>query len=230
MSAIRLAALVPMKAHSARVPEKNFRALAGRPLFQWIVETLLSISDIDRIVINTDARDRLETNPVLNQPRISIRDRRADLCGDAVSMNLVLADDVSAIPADVYLMTHTTNPMLSRETIERALKVYFQMLRSGEADSLFGVTRHQARFYTGDGRPVNHDPKRLAPTQELEGLLEENSTLYLFTRQSFLATGGRIGSKPFMFETPALESLDIDEESDWRLVEALAAVQTRRGN
>lgn len=226
MTNIRLAALVPMKAHSERVPAKNFRPLAGRPLFQWILDTLLSIAEIDRIVVNTDARSQLEALGILKQPRILIRDRRPDLCGDAVSMNLILADDLSAAPADLYVMTHATNPLLSADTIRRALKMYREALAIGAADSLFGVTRHQARFYDGAGRPVNHDPGKLVPTQELEGLFEENSSIYLFTSQSFSLTGGRIGRQPIMFETPALESLDIDEESDWQLVEALATVGT----
>ena len=117
----RLAALLPMKAHSERVPAKNFRHLAGKPLFRWMLDTLLSLEEVDRIIINTDARSQLEADGLTNEPRIVIRDRSPELCGDSVSMNLILADDIAATPADLYLMTHATNPLLSAETIRRAL-------------------------------------------------------------------------------------------------------------
>lgn len=189
-----------------------------------MLDRLLSMEEVTRIVINTDARDQL--GPSLpSDSRVAIRDRRPDLCGDSVSMNLILADDLGAVPADVYLMTHVTNPLLSARTIRRALETFWRSRDSGSADSLFSVTRHQARFYDRDGRAINHDPSVLIRTQELEPMLEENSSLYLFTRASFAATRARIGPRPILFETPALESLDIDEESDWQLVEALIVAQ-----
>jgi CMP-N-acetylneuraminic acid synthetase len=221
----RLAALMPMKAHSERVPAKNFRRLAGKPLFRWMLDTLLSLEEVDRVIINTDARSQLEADGLTNEPRIVIRDRRPELCGDSVSMNLILADDIAATPADLYLMTHATNPLLSAETIRRALKALKTAAASGTADSLFAVTRHQSRFYDRSGQPINHDPDTLVRTQELEPLFEENSGLYLFTRQSFATTNARIGRRPIMFETPAIEALDIDEASDWDLVEAFATAR-----
>jgi len=223
-----LAALLPIKAHSERVPAKNFRHLAGKPLFRWMLDTLLSLEEIDRIIINTDARRLMEANGLTREPRIVIRDRSPELCGDSVSMNLILADDISSVAADLYLMTHVTNPLLSAATIRRALSAFTKAAASGTADSLFAVTRHQSRFYDRSGGPINHDPDTLVRTQELEPLFEENSGLYLFTRGSFSTTKARIGRRPIMFETPAVESLDIDEASDWDLVEAFAT--TRRSN
>lgn len=221
MNSIHLAALLPMKAHSERVPAKNFRSLAGKPLFRWMLDTLLSVQEVERIIINTDARNLLHERQIPADPRIMIRDRRPDLCGDSVSMNLILADDIASVPADLYLMTHVTNPFLSAGVIRRALGAFRQAAAQGTADSLFGVTRHQARFYDPAGRPINHDPAVLVRTQELEPLFEENSTIYVFTAESFSRAEARIGRHPIMFETPPLESLDIDEESDWQLVEAL---------
>src|SRR5262245_38864424 len=113
----RIVALLPMKAHSERVPGKNFRPLAEKPLFAWVLDTLLSLPEIDQVVINTDARKQLEAFSTIDHPRVTVRDRRADLCGDSVSMNLILADDLLAIRADLYLMTHTTNPLITSATI-----------------------------------------------------------------------------------------------------------------
>ncbi|WP_428243094.1 acylneuraminate cytidylyltransferase family protein [Gynuella sp.] len=217
--ASKTVALLPMKANSERVKGKNFRVLAGKPLFKWILDALLAVESIDQIIINTDARSILEDNGLVEDGRIIIRDRKPELIGDFVSMNKILADDIEAVPADSYIMTHTTNPLISSATIDNALKLF----RSDKNfDSLFSVNKVQTRFYREDGSAVNHDPQNLIRTQDLEPWFEENSCLYIFTRDSFAKTHARIGTQPMMFETPPLESLDIDEPHDWDMVAAIA--------
>lgn len=211
----RIIALLPMKANSVRVKGKNFREFCGKPLFRWILDTLLAVEEIDQIIINTDARQILAENDLVDTDRITIRDRKPEICGDHVSMNLVLADDVVNVPADLYLMTHTTNPLMSADTIRKAIAAFQQAQAEDRADSLFTVDKVQTRFYRADASPVNHDPDNLIPTQDLEPWFEENSNLYIFTASSFAKTKARIGKRPMMHEGPYFESIDIDTPADW---------------
>ncbi len=227
MTKPRVVALLPMKANSERVKGKNFRQFAGKPLFQWILDSLLSVELIDKVVINTDARSILAENGLMDGGRIQIRDRKPEICGDMVSMNLVLKDDVENVPADIYLMTHTTNPLLTPGTIQKSLDTYLAKRAEASADSLFTVNKFQTRFYRKDGSPINHDPNNLVRTQDLEPWYEENSNLYLFTKESFFATNARIGRKPHLFEMSLSESVDIDDQHSWDLAEALAFARTR---
>lgn len=219
-----LTALLPMKAHSARVTSKNFRMIAGKPLFRWILDTLCETDAIDQVIINTDAREILADNGLKSgdyRGKVLIRDRKQEICGDFVSMNLVLGDDVANVPSDYYLMTHTTNPLLSCATIEKMIAAFAEAEAKGAVDSLFTVTRRQARFYSPDAAPINHDPDNLIRTQDLPPYMEENSVCYLFTANSFAKTRARIGVRPILYETPRLESVDIDERSDWFMAESL---------
>ncbi len=208
-------ALLPMKANSERVRDKNFRPFCGKPLFRWMLDTLLAVPEIDVVVINTDARQILADNGLMESERVIIRDRKPEICGDFVSMNLVLADDVANVKADAYLMTHTTNPLMSANTVTKALAAYRAGVAAGTADSLFTVDKVQTRFYRADASAVNHDPENLIRTQDLEPWFEENSNLYIFNRDSFAKTQARIGKQPMMFEGPAFESIDIDTTQDW---------------
>lgn len=222
-------ALLPMKAHSERVKGKNFRPLNGRPLFRWILDALLSLEEIGRVVINTDARAILAQHGLVDGPRVMIRDRKPDICGDFVSMNLILADDIATVPASCYVMTHVTNPLLSGPTIRAALQRFQEAAKDGKADSLFTVNRFQTRFYRADASAINHDPDNLVRTQDLEPWFEENSNLYIFTRESFGSTKARIGRRPVMFETPRLESFDIDDQSDWDIAELVSRYMIDKG-
>ncbi|MCB2050463.1 MAG: acylneuraminate cytidylyltransferase family protein, partial [Novosphingobium sp.] len=197
----------------------------NRPLYKWMLSTLIEMDEIDEVVINTDAQAELAEHGIDEFDRsgkLTLRRRPEEIRGDHVSMNFVIADDLANVSADVYLMTHTTNPLVSADTVRKALAVYREAVAEGRADSLFTVNRLQTRFYREDGSAVNHDPDNLIRTQDLEPWFEENSNLYIFSAKSFSATGARIGRHPVLFETPKLESLDIDGPDDWTLAEAVA--------
>lgn len=227
----KIVALLPMKASSERVTGKNFRDFNGKPLFRWILDTLLEVKEIDQVVINTDARDILAGKGLTDSDRVMIRDRKPGICGDLVSMNIVLADDIENVDADIYLMTHTTNPLMSADTIRGALQAFQEARAAGKADSLFTVDKVQTRFYRADCSAVNHDPDNLVRTQDLEPWFEENSNLYIFTRDSFSKTSARIGQHPVMYAGPRFESIDIDDQDDWNFaVIAARYLCGQRGN
>jgi CMP-N-acetylneuraminic acid synthetase len=141
-------------------------------------------------------------------------------------MNDVIAHDLGFVTAAHVLQTHATNPFLGPATMEAALTAYLEA--RPKHDSLFTVTARQSRFYWPDGRPINHSPDELLRTQDLAPIYEENSSLYVFSPASFRESGGRrIGRRPLMFPMSKLEALDIDDEEDFALAEALAAGRGR---
>lgn len=213
-----LAALVPMRHHSERVPEKNFRVVAGKSLYGHIIETLLECPSISKIVVDTDSTV-IKSGISETYPSVHILDRPDQLRDGTISMNEVLLYDVSQVKAAHYVQTHSTNPILNSGTIEGAIDKY--MLGFPRFDSLFSVTKVQTRFWDRDGVPINHDPDSLLRTQDLPPLYEENSCIYIFERESFLHRKNRIGERPYLFEIAAIEALDIDEESDLRIAECI---------
>jgi CMP-N-acetylneuraminic acid synthetase len=218
MSNYKLTALVPMRHHSQRVPGKNYRPLAGKPLFHHIIETLLNVPEIDTVVVDTDSE------PVMDGvrrffPSVQLIERPSHLLADDVPMNDILLHDTAQIEADFYLQTHSTNPLLKAKTISRAIQSFVSTYP--EHDSLFSVTRLQTRLYFQDGQAINHNPRELIQTQELPPVYEENSCLYLFTRDNLIQWHHRIGQKPLMYEMPAEEAWDIDEELDFTICDIL---------
>ena len=211
---MKLAALVPMRHHSQRVPGKNYRLLAGKPLFHHIIETLLAIQEINEIVVDTDS-DAVIDGLRKDFPQVKIINRPDALRADDVPMNDILIYDTSQVPADFYLQTHSTNPLLRSETVSRAIQSF--LVDYPKHDSLFSVTRWQTRLYDQNGKAINHDPSVLIQTQNLPPVYEENSCLYLFTRDNLLKRHHRIGEKPMMFEINADEAWDIDEELDFAI-------------
>jgi len=215
---IRIVALLPMKGHSERLPNKNMRGFCGRPLYHAIMKSLLRSKYISKIVINTDSNEIKQDALQFFKDGVIIHDRPKSIRGDFVSMNEVIGFDIEKLEGEYFLQTHSTNPLLKTETIDKAIERFFQILNK-RYDSLFSVTRLQTRLYDTDGRAMNHNPDELIRTQDLPPVYEENSCLYIFSRESFLKKKRRIGENPFMFEIPREEARDIDEEIDFEIAE-----------
>ena len=215
---VKLVALIPMRHHSQRVPGKNYRPLAGKPLFHHITETLLSVPEVDTIVVDTDSEPVMKS---LRQhfPQVVIIERPEKLRADDIPMNDILLYDTGEVQADFYLQTHSTNPLLKPETISRGIQTFLE--NYPKYDTLFSVTRLQTRLYDQRGQAINHNPGQLLQTQDLPPVYEENSCLYLFSRETLLRYGHRIGPSPLMFEIDADEAWDIDEELDFAICDFL---------
>lgn len=220
----KITAIIPMKAHSERVKDKNFRLFNGKPLFYWIFKTLSDLEYIKKIVLDTDS-ERLADLVLDHFPQTGISLRPDYLRGDFVSVNRLIEYVISKHPTeDYFLQTHSTNPCLKSDTVSRACKLFFD---NHEYDSLFSANRLQTRLYDKNFQAINHDPGNLIRTQDLDPIYEENSNLYIFSRESFHKTNARIGAKPYIYEMYALESLDIDTEDDFKLAEIVSAIHKK---
>jgi CMP-N-acetylneuraminic acid synthetase len=134
-------------------------------------------------------------------------------------MNEILLYDTSQVQADFYLQTHSTNPLLKPATVSRAIQTILSDFPAH--DSLFSVTRLQTRLYDQHGQALNHDPNILLQTQDLPPVYEENSCMYIFTRENLSRRRNRLGERPLMFEMDAAEAWDIDEELDFAIADIL---------
>jgi CMP-N-acetylneuraminic acid synthetase len=218
MNGKKIVALVPMRHHSQRVPGKNFRPLGGKPLYQHIITTLLSVPRIHTVVVDTDS-NKIIAGLKEFFPQVAILERPENLRADTIPMNDILLYDTSRVEADLYLQTHSTNPLLKGETINKAIDAFLDAFPS--RDSLFSVTRLQTRLWDQDGKAINHDPLVLLQTQDLPPIFEENSCLYMFTKEILEKRHNRLGNSPLMFEMNADEAWDIDDELDFSITEFL---------
>lgn len=226
MNIPKITALVPMKGHSERVPKKNIRDLAGKPAFHWIMESLSASPYIAEILVNTDSSEIAESASKSFE-KVRILERPDFLLGDMVSIQPLIEYDLSKGNTDFYLQTHSTNPLVKTETINQAIEDFFSQR---DHDALFSVTPVKTRFYWKDGSGINHDPKHLIRTQDLEPIYEENSCFYIFSKKTNESVKNRLGSNPMMFEMEPLEATDIDNPEDFLWADFLLKMRQKEAN
>jgi len=213
----KIKALIFMKEFSERVPNKNIRDFCGKPLFYYILETLSKSRYIDEIIINTDSKKIAKNAKEFFDVTIHMRPDYL-LKIDSNEANLIIEDDISKIDCEYFIQTHSTNPLLKTNSIDKSIETFFNQQ---ECDSLFSVTPYQNRLFFENGDPVNHNPNQLIKTQELPYLYEENSCIYIFSKDSFLKNKNRVGIKPKLFSIDRFEAVDIDEMEDFVFAEFL---------
>jgi CMP-N-acetylneuraminic acid synthetase len=215
----KITAIVPMRHSSERVPGKNYRDFAGKPLYQRVVDTLLECPSISQVVIDTDSDTIKEQVEKEYSSSVILLERPLHLRDGGTPMNDVLLNTCNTIESDFYLQTHSTNPLLSVNSIEKGIKTFLEYFPV--YDSLFGVTRLQVRLWDQLARAVNHNPAILLRTQDLPPIYAENSCIYLFTKSILENKHNRVGDRPYMLDIPEIEAQDIDVEINFKVAEVL---------
>lgn len=210
---MKTVAIVPMKLNNRRLPQKNTKSFTnGKPLCYYILSTLLKVEGIDEVYVycsNSDIRDFIPEG-------VKFLKRSESLDQDTTKMNEVLKCFATDVPADIYVMTHTTAPFIKAESIKKGLDA----VTSGEYDSSFAAKKLQD-FLWKDGVPFNYELDKIPRTQDLPPLYEETSGFYIYEKTVMTELGRRIGNKPYIVEVGEVESVDIDEAEDFMIADAI---------
>lgn len=210
---MKTVAIVPMKLNNTRLPQKNIKPFTnGKPLCCYILETLSKIDKIDEIYVYCSNEAIKEFLP----NGVTYLKRSKSLDTDTTKMNEVLKAFANEVQADIYVMTHTTAPFISKESIEKGIDA----VASGMNDSAFAAKKLQD-FLWKDGRPFNYDLENIPRTQDLPPLYEETSGFYIYEASVINELGRRIGQTPFIVEVNEIEAVDIDEKEDFEIADAI---------
>ena len=210
---MKIVAIVPMKLNNRRLPQKNTKRFTnGKPLCSYILSTLLEIDKIDEVYVYCSNPEIKEFIP----NKVKFLQRSESLDKDTTSMTEVLTCFTKEVPADIYVMTHTTAPFISKESIQKGL----ESVVSGKYDSSFAAKKLQD-FLWMEGKPFNYTLDNIPRTQDLQPIYEETSGFYIYTHDVMTELHRRIGENPFIVEIGEIESIDIDEAEDFIMADAV---------
>ena len=208
---MKTVAWVPIKLNNQRLPGKNTKLLGGKPLCQYMLETLTKINAIDEIYVYCSDDAILPYLP--EGVRFLKRDRRLD--GAMVGHYEIVESFLNEVDADIYLNAHVTNPFVKQESIECGLA----KVLSGEHDSAHTVQRlNKPLWYRGE--PFNFTRTKMFRNQDIEPMFIDMN-LCIYKREVFTEQHSRYGKKPFFIEINEIEAIDIDYPEDLMLAEAM---------
>ncbi|MCD7796372.1 MAG: acylneuraminate cytidylyltransferase family protein [Clostridiales bacterium] len=210
---MKTVAVVPMKLNNSRLPQKNTKSFTnGEPLCSYILNTLIGIEEIDDVYVycsNETIREFIPEN-------VKYLKRSTSLDTDETKMNEVLKCFADDVDADIYVMTHTTVPFISKESIVKGIEA----VSNGIHDSAFAAKKLQD-FLWKDGKPFNYTLDNIPRTQDLPPLYEETSGFYIYKADVIKRLNRRIGQNPFIVEVNEIEAVDIDEKEDFEIADSI---------
>ncbi|MFS2168898.1 cytidylyltransferase domain-containing protein [Priestia megaterium] len=206
-------AVVPMKLNNQRLPQKNTKAFTnGKPLCYYILSTLLKVEGIDEVYVYCSNPDIKRFLP----EGVKYLERSTLLDQDTTKMNEVLQSFAHDVPADIYIMTHTTAPFISKESIQKGLYA----VQSNQYDSAFAAQKLQ-EFLWENNVPFNYELNNIPRTQDILPLYKETSGFYIYRANIINKLNRRIGNNPYIVEVGKVESIDIDEPEDFEIADAI---------
>lgn len=211
---MKVALFIPIKLNNQRLPGKNLLDLEGKPVCEYLFETVNSIDEIQEKYVYCSDEAIIPYIPEGMQ--FLKRNSRLD---DYMVKGLdIIEAFVNDVEADIYIITHVTQPFTKAESIRKALR----KVTSGEYDSAFSAVALQDYMWY-QGKPFNYDMKDIVRTQDLEPVYMETGAFFIFTKQVFEELHQRIGNNPYIYEIDQFEAVDIDTKEDFEFAEAVAA-------
>lgn len=207
---MKTVAIVPIKLNNERLPNKNTLMLGNKPLLQYILNTLLSVTGICEIYIYCSDLAIKEYLP----QGVNLLQR--DTVLDLPTSNFTQIFDAfsNTIDADIYVYAHATAPFISQHTVENCLSCVL----NGSHDSAFSAELLQ-EFLWKDGVPLNFNATNLPRTQDLPYIYKESSGIYVFKKDVFRKLRRRIGDNPYIHGVSGKEAIDINYPLDLKLAE-----------
>lgn len=216
-------AFIPVRGGSKSIPLKNIKLINGKPLVYWTALAAYNASCVDKIVIATDSKEIKDTVLAFNFNKLEVYNRDPQNAQDTSSTESVMLEYIKKAelnPKDNFILIQATSPLLKSEYIDKM----FETLKNSDADSIFSAVREKQFHWieTQEGvKPINYDYKNRPRRQDFQGILAENGACYINSVENILKDNCRLSGKIIAFEMPAGTAYEIDEESDWIIVEEL---------
>ena len=209
---MKILAVIPARAGSKGIPNKNIRIVSGHPLIYYSIKNALSSELITDVIVSTDST---EVKIITNQMGATVKWRDASLCGDDVTLDEVVADAVPGEEWDYVVTMQPTSPTLRVSTLDAAIRYAID----NDLDTVIStINAPHLSWGEKDGKKVPNYIERLN-RQYLPPCYIETGA-FVISKASIVTPKTRIGVKVDVYEVPEDESQDVDTFEDLRSVAA----------
>ena len=207
-------AMVPVRAGSTRIPNKNTRLFGGTSLLQLKLKLLKKVVGITQIVVSTDCE--ISADMALKEGA-EVQWRNEYYAGSDVTNDQHWLHIAQTTPGDIVFLAQVTSPLLRVSSMQAALKAF---LRFGTHDSINSVSAEK-KFLWKDTKPINYEIDVTPKSQDLPEIVSLNFAITIISKQTMMERKNVIGYKPSFFELSKVESLDVDDLTDFKIAELM---------
>ena len=213
--------IIPARAGSKRVKDKNIRNCAGKPLIAWSIEAALNSSLVNRVIVSTDSAE-IAAVAELHGAEVPFL-RAAELSGDDVPTLLVLQDALDKLrpySPDLIVLLQPTSPTRTSADVDSAIQIFRS--RPG-LDSLVSCQKIPHQFHPEKLLQMDSQGLAIASKSQPPDLASifyaRNGPSIAISKYDTILAGSIYGEQSLLFEMPVENSIDIDTEHDLSIAE-----------
>lgn len=206
-------ALIPVRAGSQRVKNKNIKPFAGSNLLEIKIKQMQRIKKLDGIIVNSDSEEMLSIAKSLGAEAIK---RDAYFASNDVPITEVYADLAKNCNAETILFADVTNPLISDNTINNAIDIYFSNINLYDSVNTVNSVK---MFLWQNGKSLNYTEENKPRSQDLPDIVAINSAINVLSRDLMINKKSFVGYKPYLLKVDNIEGLDIDNQIDFEFAE-----------
>jgi YrbI family 3-deoxy-D-manno-octulosonate 8-phosphate phosphatase len=215
-----IVALIPARAGSKSIPNKNCKTFFGKPLIHWSVLAAIKCRYIDKVFVSTDGRLIKDSLRSIKSKKLKIINRSPETATDEASTESAMLEFSKSTKFKIIILIQPTSPQISCEDLTNAIKYY----KRSDAISLVSVVRQKRFIWESKNDyiyPLNYEPALRPRRQDFNGFLVENGAFYITSKSALENTKCRISGKTIKYEMSDKTYYEIDEEIDWVVNEAI---------
>ena len=215
---------IPAREGSKRVPRKNIRDLAGKPMISYAIEESLKSNITEDIYVNTDSEEII-SYVEKNYFQLKIYKRIKSLASDNTTSDEFTIDFINSLNPDTLIMINPVCPLIKSEDIKNTVKAY----KESDCDTLITCTKTQMQTFCND-RPVNINlNQKLAPSQKNKEIKILNWAISIWDANSFKNRFDKngfasMGEKRLLYPIDYLKAIKVSEESDFETCQSLLSI------
>jgi len=213
-------AFIPARGGSKSIPLKNIKHLNGKPLIYWSIVALQNVACVNEIIVATDSEEIAKTAVSFNFSKVRMYRRKAENATDTATTESVMLEYIEQSNLqndDIFMLVQATSPLTQTKHFEKALELY----NKNKYDSLLSCVRNYRFFWNENGTSKNYDYRNRHRRQDFDGQLMENGAFYINTVEGIKKSQNRLCGKIGIYEMPEYTATELDEPSDWVIVEQL---------
>jgi CMP-N-acetylneuraminic acid synthetase len=217
---------IPAREGSKRVPRKNMRSMAGKPMIAYTIEASIQANITPLMYVNTDSLEIINYTKT-TYPQFNVYERDKSLANDTATSDDFNYDIIKNLAPDTLVMINPVCPLIEPKDIQNALDAYAQ----SNCDTLITTTSTHMQTFC-DGEPMNINVKEpLAPSQENKTVHILNWAITIWDAQKFIQrmqqTGYAVlGNERLFFDIEPYKAIKVSEESDFIFAEKILASQS----
>ena len=210
-----LVAVIPVRAGSKRVKNKNFKKFGGKNLLIHKIKLLKKIKQIDDIIVNSDSD---KAKKIAKDYKVSFQKREKYFASSKCTNSEFWSHIGETTNGNFIMFTDCTNPLIKVET-------YIDVINSFESvkskyDSINTVSDVKEYLYFNN-KPLNFNPKKAPNSQNLPNVIKLNFAINILSTKLMAKKKSLVGNKPLFFKINEIEGFDINTDLEFKFADFL---------